>query len=80
MMNKLYSKFQGWMLAEDGVTGIEYGLIVGFVSIGVMVASVTVGDDFMALFNGEGGASTMLQGVLDEAHEAGVGKGGGISY
>lgn len=80
MMNKLYSKFQGWLIAEDGVTGIEYGFIIGFISVGVMVASITIGDDFMALFHGEAGAATMLEGALEDAGDAGVGRGGGVSY
>lgn len=80
MMTKLYSKLQAWFTTADGVTGIEYTFLVGFISVGVMVASMTIGDSFVELFNGEMGASTMLEGALDEAREAGIGNGGGVDY
>lgn len=80
MMTKLYSKFQGWITAADGVTGIEYTFLVGFISIGVMVASLTIGEDFKTLFDGEMGASTMLERALEKAEAAEGGSGGGIEY
>lgn len=43
---------------DEGASAVEYGLIVGLIAIGIIVAASTLGDDLTALFTS---ASTELK-------------------
>lgn len=46
----MMTKFYAWLAATDGVTGIEYGLIVAGVSCATAVGTVVMGDEIAGLF------------------------------
>jgi pilus assembly protein Flp/PilA len=48
-MMTLFMRFAG---DESGVTGIEYGLIAGLISIGIVTAVTTIGTTISANFFG----------------------------
>lgn len=55
MINKFYTLVARYVAEQDGVTGLEYGLIAGGISAVGMTAFVIIGDDLagmMDVFNG----------------------------
>ena len=62
-MSKLISKHKSrrfprirrFLRAEEGVSALEYAILVGVISVGVVAAIVTLGDDIVGLL---GQAST----------------------
>jgi pilus assembly protein Flp/PilA len=47
-MKKLFARF---MKDESGATAIEYGLIAALISVGIITAVTTVGDNLSSTFN-----------------------------
>lgn len=47
-MKKLFARF---MKDESGATAIEYGLIAALISVGIITAVTTVGDNLEATFD-----------------------------
>jgi Flp pilus assembly pilin Flp len=47
MMNKFYA----WLAANDGVTGVEYGLICATIGITTLSGVAVMGDDLSELFS-----------------------------
>jgi pilus assembly protein Flp/PilA len=60
MITKLIARIQGFVLSDDGATAIEYGLIAGGISLGIVAAVFLLGGDLRGVFTA---ASTSLQGV-----------------
>ena len=46
--------FSRFLTDESGATAIEYGLIAALISVGIIAAASTVGDNLGTLFNGIG--------------------------
>lgn len=46
--------FSRFLTDESGATAIEYGLIAALISVGIIAAASTVGDNLGNLFNGIG--------------------------
>lgn len=49
-MIKLIAKVQAFIEAKDGATAIEYGLIAGGISLAIVAAVFTFGDDLASIF------------------------------
>ena len=50
-MVDLYLKIRDWLNAEAGQDLAEYGLLLGFIAVVVMIAVVLLGDSLLAYFN-----------------------------
>lgn len=50
-MNWLTTKIKGFLVEEDGVTAIEYGLIAALIAVVIIVAVTAVGVNLTAVFN-----------------------------
>jgi Flp pilus assembly pilin Flp len=46
----MMKKFHAWLASNDGVTGIEYGLISAGIAMVTAVTAVTVGDELVTMF------------------------------
>lgn len=53
-MIKLIAKVQAFMLKKDGATAVEYGLLVGGISLAIMVSVFAFGTDLRNMFNSLG--------------------------
>ena len=49
-MNWLTTKIKGFLVEEDGVTAIEYGLIAALIAVGIITTVGLVGDGLNATF------------------------------
>jgi pilus assembly protein Flp/PilA len=54
MMNKLVMMVRNFVLEEDGVTAIEYGLLAALIAVAITVGANLVGDNLNILFNAIG--------------------------
>jgi pilus assembly protein Flp/PilA len=59
-MKKMIKRF---LMEEDGVTAIEYGLIAGLVAVVIIIALTTVGSGLNSIF---GTVSTELETAADQ--------------
>ena len=50
-MIKLIAGIQAYLKSEEGATAIEYGLIAGGISLGIVAALFAFGDDLAAIFD-----------------------------
>lgn len=50
-MNWLTTKVKGFLVEEDGVTAIEYGLIAALIAVAIIVAVGFVGTNLSTTFN-----------------------------
>ena len=66
MITKLYSKLSIFLMDTKGVTGIEYSLIAAVIGGGIMAAAMGMGDSLFAMFNGEDGLNSMMEGVTSQ--------------
>ena len=62
-MSKLFTRF---MKDESGATAIEYGLIAGLISVGIIAAAIALGDSISGTFGR----------ISEELDEAGTNTGG----
>ena len=59
-MNWLITKIKGFLVEEDGVTAIEYGLIAALVALGIIVGAGMLGVSLDTIFQN-------ISGILDAA-------------
>jgi len=63
-MNKLFAGVRQFVLEEDGVTAIEYGLIAALIAVVIIASVQLVGDNLNVVFN-------FISGKLNSALVAG---------
>lgn len=51
MLMKLIALKEAYLNKEDGATAIEYGLIAGFIAIGIVAGVTLMGDSLETMFN-----------------------------
>ena len=56
---------RSFLLDESGATAIEYGLIAALISVGIIAAATTVGNNLQSVFTSIGDG---LQNGLDSAN------------
>jgi len=54
-MIKFIAGIQAYLKSEEGATAIEYGLIAGGISLGIVAALFAFGDDLAAIFDSMAG-------------------------
>ena len=59
-MKWLISKIKGFLVEEDGVTAIEYGLIAALIAVVIILSVTNVGKELVIIF---GKVLTALQGA-----------------
>ena len=59
-MNWLTTNIKGFLVEEDGVTAIEYGLIAALVALGIIVGAGMLGVSLDTIFQN-------ISGILDAA-------------
>ena len=47
--SRMISRIRRFLRAEEGVSALEYAILIGVISVGVVAAIVTLGDDITAL-------------------------------
>jgi pilus assembly protein Flp/PilA len=52
MLTKLYARFQGWKASDEGATALEYGILVAFIAIVIIVGVTAFGASLNAFFEG----------------------------
>lgn len=60
----MINKFYAWLASTDGVTGIEYGLIVCGIATVTAGTSLVLGDEIAAMFD--------AMGLVDLSPAAGI--------
>lgn len=50
MKNKFYKLVERYVTQQDGVTGLEYGILAGGVAMASLTAVVFIGEDISGMF------------------------------
>lgn len=65
MFAKLSALIESYAKCDKGATAIEYGLIAGGISLGILAAVFAFGDDLESMFNTIGDAMGAAEGGVD---------------
>ena len=49
--SRMISRIRRFLRAEEGVSALEYAILIGVISVGVVAAIVALGDDIVSLVN-----------------------------
>lgn len=55
MLTKLYVRLQNAVAKDEGVTAVEYGIMVALIAVVIIVAVTALGGNLSTLFNGVAG-------------------------
>lgn len=55
-MTKLYVRLQNWMGSDEGATGTEYAVLVGFIAIALIVGATALSEGLRTYFQNLGAA------------------------
>lgn len=64
-MIKFIAGIQAYLNSEEGATAIEYGLIAGGISLGIVAALFAFGDDLARIFTAMSGEMATRAGEVE---------------